>query len=91
MALVDINSFLYPGGIFRMDFCQKWGEFMRLLDNVIPPPAVDGPASQELLQKALEDHKLNRNVEKIIRSLPFRNSIDSVDNARTLVSYFQQG
>jgi putative CocE/NonD family hydrolase len=76
-ALIDIYSFLYPGGILRMDFCQKWGEFMHLLDNVIPPPGVDGAASQELLQKALEEHKMNRNIGKVISSLPFRNSLDS--------------
>ena len=77
-ALIDIYSFIYPGGIFRMDFCQKWGEFMHLLDNVVSPPAVDGAGSKEWLQKALEEHKLNWNAEKTIQSIPFRNSLDSV-------------
>ena len=78
MALFDIYSFLYPGGIFRMDFSQKWGEFVHLLDNVVPPPAVDGVASEKLLNKALEEHKLNRNLDRLIQSVPFRNSIDPV-------------
>jgi putative CocE/NonD family hydrolase len=76
LALVDVYSFVYPGGILREDFCQKWGELTYLFDTAVPPPAVDADGSKEQLQRARKEHMKNMNIYQIIKSLPYRNSLD---------------
>jgi putative CocE/NonD family hydrolase len=86
LALVDVYSFVYPGGILREDFCRKWGELTYLLDTAVPAPAVDADDSNEKLKRAMEEHKKNRNIYQIIRSLPYRNSIDDLDQPLHLLT-----
>jgi putative CocE/NonD family hydrolase len=75
MAMFDLYSFVYPGGIFRSDFISKWSERLRNLDTVTPAVPVDGDGA--LLANALQGHQANQSVLDMVARFPFRDSKDS--------------
>jgi putative CocE/NonD family hydrolase len=75
MAMFDLYSFIYPGGVFRADFVSKWSERLRELDTVHPAVAVDG--DEALLAKAVQEHQANQSVLDMVARFPFRDSKDT--------------
>ena len=76
MALFDLYSFLYGGGVFRSDFADKWGRLVRSLDTANLAPPVDSDSNGEVLKQAIEMHRANRDVPVLFQPLPFRDSVD---------------
>ena len=76
MAMFDLYSFFYAGGVFRSDFADKWGRLVKILDTANPAPPVDADTNGEMLKQAIEMHKANRDVPALFGPLPFRDSVD---------------
>lgn len=76
MAVFDLYSFLYGGGVFRSDFADKWGKLVNRLDTQNLAPPVDSDSNGEMLKQAIEMHRANRNVPVLFAPLPFRDSVD---------------
>ena len=76
MAVFDLYSFMYGGGIFRSDFADKWGRLVNRLDTTNLAPPVDADSNGEMLKQAIEMHRANRNVPALFAPMPFRDSVD---------------
>jgi len=74
MALFDLYSFVYPGGVFRDDFVSEWSRRLTELDKVRPAAGVDADNGGALLAKALKEHQANQAVLETVAALPFRDS-----------------
>lgn len=62
VAALDIYDLVYPGGIFRDDLLQHWGELTRNLDVNVAAPPVDGDTEGRLLREAIAEHRDNWDV-----------------------------
>lgn len=82
MAMFDLYSFFYGGGVFRADFANKWGSLVSQLDTGNLAPRVDSDSDGELLKQAIEMHRANRNVPALFEPLPFRDSVDPQTGSR---------
>ncbi len=71
-AGLDMYDLVYPGGVFRSDLLQHWGELTRNLDVNWPGPTVDGDQDGVLLRAALEEHEHNWDVVKEYTAGRFR-------------------
>lgn len=76
MAVFDLYSFLYPGGVFRQDFARQWSEMVSKLDTERLAAPVDQDRDGALLTRAAQAHQANRNVFATISTLPYRDSRD---------------
>lgn len=76
MAMFDIYSFVYPGGVFHHDFISKWSGLVKELDTVRLAAPVDEDSEGTMLAEAIEEHKANRDVYEMAASMPYRNSLD---------------
>src|SRR3990167_9174458 len=74
MALIDLYHFSYPGGIFRHDFANRWGQNVYHLDQVEPAKNVETDSNQELLNQARLQHKKNEDIYHLFSQLPYRDS-----------------
>jgi putative CocE/NonD family hydrolase len=74
MALFDLYSFAYPGGIFRDNFAREWGREVKRLDEARPAPRVDEDTDGSLLAQAVQQHRGNADVFALFASLPYRDS-----------------
>jgi len=76
MAMFDLYSFIYPGGVFHHDFLDEWSRLVQENDrsSFIAPVDIDNKSVR--LAEAIEEHRLNRNVFELFESLPYRNSRD---------------
>ncbi|MGH8238298.1 MAG: CocE/NonD family hydrolase [Steroidobacteraceae bacterium] len=72
VALVDLYDVLYPGGIYRQDFMERWGELTRTLDQQVRPLPVDGDRDEQLLGQALREHQGNWDPSREFRAAPLR-------------------
>ena len=63
VAGLDMYDQLHPGGVYRKDMIDHWGELTRNLDVEWPAPAVDGDDDGSLLQAAIAEHEDNWDVE----------------------------
>ncbi|NLX11554.1 MAG: CocE/NonD family hydrolase [Chloroflexi bacterium] len=77
MAMFDIYSFVYPGGVFQENFLIHWGGNLVLLDKVVPAAPVDEDPGGALLAQARREHVRNANVYSVAAAQPFRNSQDA--------------
>lgn len=76
----------FPGGVFNQRFIETWSHFDRLLDqNIVPPDfgilgrmlikgvkPVDGDVDHRQLQEAVRGHARNGDVQRLARSVVFR-------------------
>jgi len=74
MALFDLYSFAYHGGIMRYDFGASWSQLVATLDRVKRAPAVDNDPDEQLLTAAMAEHQANVDVAEMFSQLPFRDS-----------------
>ncbi len=63
VAGLDMYDVIYPGGVFRDDMIQHWGELTRDLDINIPAPTVDDDIEGVQLREAMDEHADNWDVE----------------------------
>jgi putative CocE/NonD family hydrolase len=75
MALFDLYSFAYPGGIFQNNFALKWGAGNLLLDRVVRAAPVDADKDGKLLEQAIAEHSGNWDVYSIAKDSPYRDSL----------------
>jgi len=87
MAMFDLYSFTYGGGVFRNDFAINWNRLVTNLDSINLAAPVDGDKDGVLLRKAVEDHKNNRNAYEMMAALPLRDSVDKTSKSKP---YFTQ-
>jgi putative CocE/NonD family hydrolase len=76
MAMFDMYSFAYPGGVFHNDFLAIWGTLVKEIDTYGTP--VDEDRDGSMLKAALQEHKANRDVYMLASSSPYRDSPDTV-------------
>jgi len=76
MAMFDLYSFSYPGGVAQGQFLQEWGDLVKQLDTKIPVPPVDSDPRSKLLAQAIKEHQKNVYPQEEASGAPFRNSWD---------------
>ncbi|MBE0460920.1 MAG: CocE/NonD family hydrolase [Candidatus Aminicenantes bacterium] len=59
VAMFDVYSFTYPGGIYQDDFIKEWSGLVKKLDQEIPAAHVDEDSKFILIKEALLQHKNN--------------------------------
>lgn len=72
VALIDLYDVLYPGGIYRQDFMERWGKLTRDLDINVRPMPVDGDRDERLLEQAIGEHRGNWDPVEEFRAAPLR-------------------
>jgi putative CocE/NonD family hydrolase len=75
MAMFDLYSLVYPGGIFIDDHIATWSSEVKLLDASGMP--VDEDHDGTLLSAALQEHEANRDTFDLAASSTYRDSYDS--------------
>jgi putative CocE/NonD family hydrolase len=80
VALFDMYTLTYPGGVFQDDIIKKWSNLTVLLDTKAPAAPVDDDKDRLLLKKALKEHESNRTLFEILSRLEYRDSKDTVTN-----------
>ena len=78
MAMFDLYSFVYDGGVFRQDFNAKWYHSVRTLDTVKPVPPVDEDSTGAMLTQAIKEHQRSPDAYARFAALHNRNSTDKV-------------
>ncbi len=63
-AGLDMYDFVHPGGVFRRDLLEHWGQLTRNLDVNWPGPVVRGDEGGALLRAAIAEHEQNWDVVK---------------------------
>ncbi len=74
VAAFDFYELLYPGGVYRDDMVQHWGELTLNLDENWPAPRVDADIEGIMLRDAMAEHKDNFRTIAEYRAVPFRDS-----------------
>ncbi|MFH8804248.1 CocE/NonD family hydrolase [Streptomyces sp. NPDC017936] len=72
VALFDLYSFLYPGGVLRHDFIRNWGTKVRALDTRLEAAPVGD--DDHAVREAVAGHQDNADVFARALFLPFRDS-----------------
>jgi hypothetical protein len=80
MAMFDMYSFVYPGGVLQNDFVLTWGAGNVLLDKISPAAPVDEDTDGALLEAAIQDHADNWNVYYLARNAPYRDAASGPEN-----------
>ncbi|WP_327255541.1 CocE/NonD family hydrolase [Streptomyces sp. NBC_01244] len=78
VALFDLYSFLYPGGILRHDFIHNWGTRVRALDTQLEAAPVQD--DDDAVREAVAGHQVNADVFARALTLPFRDSRSPEDD-----------
>lgn len=76
VALFDIYTVAYHGGIFFEDFIKHWSDLTQTLDTISVAAPVDGDIDKKLLAAAIKEHRENRPLVHTLSALPFRDSKD---------------
>lgn len=74
MAIFDLYSFVYPGGIYRYEFMRSWAQASAFVDKALPPVPVDEDTNGELAAQAVQEHTNNANVYETV-NVPYRDSV----------------
>jgi len=74
MAMFDLYSFVYPGGVLNEDFLLSWGGNTILLDKILPAAPVDDDPDGALRDEAMAEHRDNANIYTMATENPFRDS-----------------
>jgi putative CocE/NonD family hydrolase len=76
MAMFDLYSLAYPGGVFHNDMIAQWNDNVKSLDTWGTP--VDEDRDGSMLAAALQEHKANRDVFELATAQPYRDSADPI-------------
>lgn len=63
VAALDLYDVIYPGGVYRDDLVNHWGELTRDLDTNVPAPPVDSDVEGVALRQAMTEHEENWDVQ----------------------------
>lgn len=74
MAMFDLYSFAYNGGVFSRNFASNWNRMVSKLDTETLAAPVDDDRDGALLREAVAGHVANANVYETFAALPFRDS-----------------
>ncbi|OGD20576.1 MAG: hypothetical protein A2W03_07940 [Candidatus Aminicenantes bacterium RBG_16_63_16] len=74
MAMFDLYSFTYPGGVYQDNFLADWSGLVKMLSTVQPAAPVDEDKDGGLLKAALAEHQANRYPVDYAVPSPFRDS-----------------
>lgn len=74
VAMFDLYSFVYPGGVYQDDFIQNWSDFVKKLDIDVPTPPVDEDPQSVMAKEAIEMHKANVFLGEVAPIIRFRDS-----------------
>ncbi|MBN2302841.1 MAG: CocE/NonD family hydrolase [Anaerolineae bacterium] len=85
MAMFDIYSFAYPGGVFNEQFVLEWGRNTLALDKLIPAAPVDDDPGGELRNAAMREHAGNWNIYPMVQGAPYRDSLAGPENGPVYV------
>ncbi|MES2639523.1 MAG: CocE/NonD family hydrolase [Myxococcota bacterium] len=83
MALFDLYTFVYSGGVFRHDFARSWSRDVARRDREDPAVRVGGDPSGALLAEARAVHAFNRDTYGMFANLPHRDSTDLESGERS--------
>lgn len=75
-VLLDLYQAAQPGGVLATDLVRSWSRIVRAQDVKRPAAPVAGDSGRALLNRAVEEHRGNRNVLELYGSLPYRDSQD---------------
>jgi putative CocE/NonD family hydrolase len=75
MAMFDLYSLTYPGGVFQDDFISEWSKLVKMLDTVEPAAPVDNDPGSKLLAAALKEHQENVYPDAYTAAESFRDSV----------------
>ncbi|MGA9773065.1 MAG: CocE/NonD family hydrolase [Blastocatellia bacterium] len=87
MALFDLYSFIYSGGVFRDNFVENWSQRVKSLDTDKGVAPVDGDSGNELLAQAIAQHQSNRDIFDLASQVPFRDSTDRIARAAPFLDW----
>jgi putative CocE/NonD family hydrolase len=76
MAMFDLYSFVYPGGVFRSDFAEHWGRLVKRIDTESLAVPVTDDKNGESLAAAVEMHRSNSSIGQLFEALPYRDGIN---------------
>ncbi len=79
MAMFDLYSFAYPGGVFNEAFVMEWGTGTLVLDKLRTAVPVDDDPDGALRDAAQREHRDNWNVYEMVVGYPFRDSLGPGD------------
>ncbi|MBS1241536.1 MAG: hydrolase CocE/NonD family protein, partial [Gemmatimonadetes bacterium] len=92
MAVFDFYEFIYPGGIYRLDFMTKWQQLTSQLDRSArfdwgrrqlgPAAPMDGDSGSAWLAAAIAEHGGSGDIQGYFASVPFRNSFNATLGAQ---------
>lgn len=74
MAMFDMYSFAYPGGVCHENFILKWAAGNFALDKVLRAAPVDDDPGGVLLEQAVAEHRDNWNIYTVASEQPFRDA-----------------
>lgn len=77
MAMFDLYSFVFPGGVFRHNFTANWSRSVKILDTARSTAPVDQDRDGAMLAEAIAEHKANRDAFEMFAPLHYRNSRDA--------------
>jgi len=80
MAMFEMYSFCYPGGVFHNDFIADWSQYVKKLDTVKLAAPVDIDTDGTMQVKAILEHQANSYVLEMFAPLHYRDSRDEVTN-----------
>ncbi len=81
VALFDIYSVAYHGGVFYDDLLRTWSDLTRMMDTEAVAAPVDGPEGKSLLETAISEHRSSRALLDIFSRLPYRDGRDDLTGA----------
>lgn len=82
VAMFDLYSTGYPGGVPRYPMGTTWNQMVKDLDQVAPAAPVDGDWNREMLTKATQEHQANRYIFADFLDWPYRDSQDAETGTR---------
>lgn len=85
VAMTDMYALLWHGGIFHGPFIEEWTQAVREMDVDKPAEPVDEDQDGALLKAAIEEHKQNFDMAKLVAGTPYRDSLAPGTRVRPFV------
>jgi putative CocE/NonD family hydrolase len=87
MAMFDLYSFTYPGGIYQDDFIADWSNLVKMLSTAVPAAPVDDDPGSKLLTQALQEHQRNDYAIMGTEAANYRDSFDSDSQVQSFIDW----
>jgi putative CocE/NonD family hydrolase len=91
MAMFDLYSFVYPGGLLQNNFVLKWATGNTVLDKIRPAAPVDADTDGAMLNAAMKEHAANWNIYDLALKNPYRDSHDTPDGTAIYTDFGPSG